>query len=432
MGAGLRRGPAPPAGRRAREVSAPRVSIVLPTRNGAATLPAVLEPFAPARGLTVEGVPSFLVSRRHGRTASWSRRSADQHRSGLRSWVDTISASSRRERAGHPAGTGALPTSDTWLAALRLLADVDWPAPQAARPDASATARDYLDRWILRPRRANRRSRGQRRLDARADGEARAARSTALTRASAIGLGRISVQRRRRRRRHQWAGRAVSRLNWRMCVGASDPFHDRSARYEFARTSTAPPSRELFRCARFRRCASGSRHRLIARTSLAPPAPVGEPSPGVRGRLGSIWALSAVRGWKPIGQNGLMRILEVVHGFPAASGAAPSYAPRAHARALRRGGDGCSSSLASGTRRARYDRTEARDGLRVVRPTTRSAAPEPSTRHAEQGIGAIASGDRRIRATGGASITWPASRRPSFGRLPSVGFKACSPFTTTG
>jgi hypothetical protein len=68
-------------------------------------------------------------------------------------------------------------------------------------------------------------------------------------------------------------------------------------------------------------------------------------------------------------EDGLMRVLEVVHGFPpSAQGGAEIYA-HAHARALR---EECGDEVLVLTReqdpnRPEYEvRTEARDGLRIV------------------------------------------------------------------
>ena len=68
-------------------------------------------------------------------------------------------------------------------------------------------------------------------------------------------------------------------------------------------------------------------------------------------------------------ENGLMRILEVVHGFPPATEGGTELYAQAHARALREDGG---NEIVVLTRehepsRAEYDvRTEERDGLRIV------------------------------------------------------------------
>ena len=93
-------------------------------------------------------------------------------------------------------------------------------------------------------------------------------------------------------------------------------------------------------------------------------------------------------------KNGVMRILEVVHGFPpAAQGGAEIYA-HAHARTLR---DHCGDEVLVLTReqdpnRPEYEvRTESRDGLRIVwiNNTFRNIASFEET-YRNEAIGAIA------------------------------------------
>src|SRR5947208_7784950 len=134
-----------------------KVSIVLPTRNGAATLPAVLDAIARQR----VGFPFEIVavdSASTDGTADLLRRRVDR--------LITISADAfdhglTRNLAIEQAGgdlvvllvQDALPASDSWLAALTapLIGDdrvAGAYARQLPRPDASALTRHYLSRWV--------------------------------------------------------------------------------------------------------------------------------------------------------------------------------------------------------------------------------------------------------------------------------------------
>ena len=89
-----------------------------------------------------------------------------------------------------------------------------------------------------------------------------------------------------------------------------------------------------------------------------------------------------------------MRILEVVHGFPPASHGGTELYARAHARALRDGGDEILVfAREQDPNRAEYDcRTEARDGLRIVlvNNTFRNTRAFEET-YRNESIGAVAS-----------------------------------------
>ena len=92
-----------------------------------------------------------------------------------------------------------------------------------------------------------------------------------------------------------------------------------------------------------------------------------------------------------------MRILEVVHGFPPTSQGGTELYARAHARALREGGDEVLVlAREQDPDRAEYDcRTEARDGLHVVwvNNTFRNTRTFEET-YRNEAIGAVA--DRLI------------------------------------
>lgn len=138
-------------------MSTPRVSIVLPTRNGATTLPAVLDAISRQRD-------NF-----HFEVIAVDSSSSDGTAELLRSRVDrliTIAADDfdhgLTRNLGIEQARGelivllvqdALPASDSWLAALTapLFADdrlAGTFARQRPRPDASPIARYYLERWI--------------------------------------------------------------------------------------------------------------------------------------------------------------------------------------------------------------------------------------------------------------------------------------------
>ncbi len=138
-------------------MSTPRVSIVLPTRNGAATLPAVLDAISRQR----VDVPVEVIA--------VDSSSTDGTAELLRGRVDRLISIAVREfdhgltrNLGIEQAHGelvvllvqdAVPASDCWLAALiaPLLADERLAgtfARQLPRPDASPLTRSYLDRWI--------------------------------------------------------------------------------------------------------------------------------------------------------------------------------------------------------------------------------------------------------------------------------------------
>ena len=138
-------------------MSAPAVSIVLPTRNGAATLPALLDAIARQRtGFSVEVVAVDSASTDgtaellRGRVDRLITIAADAFDHGL-----TRNLGIERARGEFIVllVQDALPSSETWLAALvaPLLNDdrvAGTFARQLPRPDAGAMTRWSLSRWI--------------------------------------------------------------------------------------------------------------------------------------------------------------------------------------------------------------------------------------------------------------------------------------------
>jgi glycosyltransferase involved in cell wall biosynthesis len=156
MDGGLYRCRPQPRGRWARRVSPPAVSIVIPTRNGAATLPALLDAIARQRvDFPVEVVAidcastdgtSNLLRGRVDRLVPIATAAFDH---GL---TRNLGIEQARGDLIVLLVQDALPASDTWLAALTApLLDDDRVAGafarQLPRPDASPIARAYLARW---------------------------------------------------------------------------------------------------------------------------------------------------------------------------------------------------------------------------------------------------------------------------------------------
>jgi glycosyltransferase involved in cell wall biosynthesis len=134
-----------------------KVSIVMPTRNGAGTLPAVLDSIARQR----VDFPFEIIavdSASNDGTADLLRGRVD-HLIGIPAGAfdHGLTRNLGIERAGGDLVVlivqDALPSSDSWLAALTapLLADdrvAGAFARQLPRPDASAVTRYYLSRWV--------------------------------------------------------------------------------------------------------------------------------------------------------------------------------------------------------------------------------------------------------------------------------------------
>lgn len=134
-----------------------KVSIVLPTRNGAATLPAVLDAISRQRvdfpfdviavdSSSTDGTVDLL----RDRVDRFISVSADAFDHGL---TRNLGIEQARGELVVLLVQDALPVADSWLAALTapLLADERLAgtfARQVPRPDASPIARHYLERWI--------------------------------------------------------------------------------------------------------------------------------------------------------------------------------------------------------------------------------------------------------------------------------------------
>jgi glycosyltransferase involved in cell wall biosynthesis len=138
-------------------VSATYVSIVLPTRNGAATLPALLDAIArqrvdfPFEVIAVDsGSTDGTLDVLHTRVDQVITIAADAFDHGL---TRNLAIEQARGELIVLMVQDALPASNGWLAALTtpLLADdrvAGAFARQRPRADASAITRHYLDRWM--------------------------------------------------------------------------------------------------------------------------------------------------------------------------------------------------------------------------------------------------------------------------------------------
>ena len=137
-------------------MSRPLASIVVPTRNGAATLPALLDAIARQRVDFSFEVVAVDSSSTDGSDALLGRRvdllitiPADRFDHGA---TRNLAIEQTRGDLIVLLVQDALPASDTWLDALTapLRADSSLAgtfARQIARPEASAVTRRYLDRW---------------------------------------------------------------------------------------------------------------------------------------------------------------------------------------------------------------------------------------------------------------------------------------------
>ena len=138
-------------------MSAPLVSIVVPTRNGAATIPALLDSIARQRVAFRFEIVAVDSSSSDG-TADLLRGRVDQLISIPADAFDHgLTRNLGIERAGGELIVllvqDALPASNSWLAALTgpLIADdriAGAYARQLPRPDASAITRHYHSRWV--------------------------------------------------------------------------------------------------------------------------------------------------------------------------------------------------------------------------------------------------------------------------------------------
>ena len=288
MGGGVRRRAAASLPRAAGDVTVPGVSVVLPTRNGAATLPAVLDALSRQR-------VDFPVD--HGVTPNLG---VEQAR-------------------GEPIVLlvqDALPESDEWLAALTapLLADsmlAGTFARQRPRPDASAITRYYLAQWMATAETGHVTAVASRAEFAALDPMERLRRCTFDNVCSCIRRSvwtRFPFKATPIAEDLEWA-RDVLLAGYRLAYVPQASVihsHDRSARYEFTRTyllhrrlfelfhvRTIPTLSTLARAiasslAVHLRCARADRS-LFRAIALAFAWPLGQ----------YLGALSAVRGWKP-------------------------------------------------------------------------------------------------------------------------------------
>ena len=231
-------------------MSTPRVSIVLPTRNGATTLPAVLGAISRQRdnfnfeviavdSSSSDGTADLL----RGRVDRLITIAADDFDHGL---TRNLGIEQARGELVVLLVQDALPAADSWLAALTapLFADDRLAgafARQLPRPDASPIARYYLERWIASS------------PVARTVAVANNAELEALDPVAQLDLCtfdnvcscvRRSVWAQHPFRRSpigediEWA-REVLRAGYRLAYVPSAEVihsHDRSARYEFVRT----------------------------------------------------------------------------------------------------------------------------------------------------------------------------------------------------
>jgi len=298
-------------------VSAPLVSIVLPTRNGAATLPPLFDAIARQRVDFAFEVVAVDSSSTDGTVAILRERAdrcvtipADAFDHGL-----TRNLGVERSRGELIVLTvqDALPASENWLAALTapLRADAGLAgafARQIARPDASALTRYSLARWTAAsevPRTSAVSSR------AAFDALDPAARFEHCIFDNVCACIRRSVWLQHPFRPTpigedlEWA-REVLLAGYRLAytpAAAVVHSHDRSARYEFARTCalhrrlhelfglrTIPTASALARAV----ASSLGAHLRCEKTARAVALAVAWP-------LGQyVGALSAARGWKPM------------------------------------------------------------------------------------------------------------------------------------
>ena len=367
-------------------MTTPSISIVVPTFNGAATLPALLDAISRQR---IEHQVE-VVAIDSGSTDG----SVELLRS-ARVRLITIPAATFNHgltrNLGIDASAGelivltvqdAVPASDTWLAALTRPLALD-PclagtfARQLPRPDAGALTRHYLSRWFA---------------------SSESARTVAVTGAELEALSPLerldrctfdnvcSCIRRSVWQQHPFRETPIGEdVEWAREVLLSGQqiayvpsatvvhSHERSPSYEFDRTRvlhrrlyelfgvrTIPTPVHLARAIGSCLVTHARCERSVRAMALAFAWPLGQ----------YMGARSAVRGQSgsPV-EGGLMRILVVVHGFPpAAQGGSEVYA-HAHARTLAALGD----DVLVLTREQDPDRPEYAvredqgDGLRVVR-----------------------------------------------------------------
>ena len=301
----------------------PRVSVVLPTRNGAATLPAVLDALSRQRvdfpfeivavdSESSDGTPDLLRPR-IDRLISIPAGSFDH---GL---TRNLGVENARGELVVLLVQDAIPESDEWLAALTepLLADATLAgtfARQRPRPDASAIARHYLARSMATAETGHVAAVANRAELAALDPMERLRRCTFDNVCSCIRRSvwtRFPFEATPIAEDLEWATNVLLAGHRLAYVPRATVIHshDRSARYEFTRTyllhrrlfelfevRTIPTLPALARAiatslAVHLRCVrgDGSIFRAIA---LAFAWPLGQ-------YLGALSALSAMRRWKP-------------------------------------------------------------------------------------------------------------------------------------
>ncbi len=378
-------------------MSAPGISIVLPTCNAMATMPALLEALRRQR----INIPFEIVAVDSASTDGTSdllRRDADKlieipavaFNHGL---TRNLGIEHARAELVVLLVQDALPANDEWLAALvaPLVEDHSLAgtfARQRPRDDASA-----ITRWYAR----------------RSGAASDTGRTMVLDRTTFAALrprerldrcafdNVCSCIRRSVWREHpfrattfaedlEWA-RDVLLAGYRLAYAPRAVVvhsHDRSVRYEFARTCIL--HRRLFELFELRTiptlpllaraiASSVILHLRCRRESAGDVRAAGTVATGARAR-GRVAARAVHRG--VVGragmetipsEDGVMRILEVVHGFPpAAQGGSEIYA-HAHARALHRqyGDEVVVLTREQNPSRREYSvRTEDRDGIRII------------------------------------------------------------------
>lgn len=296
-------------------MSAPFLSIVLPTRNGAATLPAVLDAIACQRAdfafetiavdsSSTDGTADLLRSR----VDRFISIPADSFDHGL---TRNLGVEQARGELVVLLVQDALPASDSWLAALSapLLADDNVAgayARQLPRPDASAITRYYLNHWAASSEVARTVA-----VTSRAQFEALEPMAQFQWCAfdNVCSCIRRSVWRQHPYRKTpigedvEWA-REVLLAGYRLAYAPDAEVihsHDRSARYEFARTYAL--HRRLFELFRLRTIPSLPLLIRAIASSLAVHLRCQKDTRAIA--LAVAWpagqylgALSAVRGWK--------------------------------------------------------------------------------------------------------------------------------------
>lgn len=297
-------------------MSAPLVSIVLPTRDGAATLPALLDAIARQRVQFSFEIVAVDSSSSDGTTELLRHRvdrltviSPDTFDHGL---TRNLGIEQARGELVVLMVQDAMPASDTWLAGLTapLLADRRIAGAfcrQVPRPDASAIARHYLGQWVAAS------------TVARTVGVASRAELEALEPRAQVERCAFdnvcSCIRRSVWMQHpfqstpigediEWA-RKVLLAGYRLAYAPEAAVvhsHDRSARYEFARTYVL--HRRLYELFRLRTIPTLP---LLARAATSSLALHLRCQKNVRAiTLALAWplgqylgALAAVRGWTP-------------------------------------------------------------------------------------------------------------------------------------